>query len=89
MLFNLGFTDKTVYMSTEQYFNMTDDDISQMIAFDHGSTFVHPFTDTALITICEEEPDEEEVWENEDQEDRDLFSKDDIEELLSSDNTFD
>lgn len=87
MIYELGTNGKSLYMSVEYYLNLTDDDITQAIAYNQGSYLSHPMMDTALIDNCRDNPDEpeEEEWINELPEENELFDDEDIAILMDHD----
>jgi hypothetical protein len=84
-------TGRSLYMSVNQYLDMSDNELKDAVAWEQGCFFNHPFIDTALVDNCKDNPDEEEeeVWINEDPEDNELFSIEDISELMQSEGTAD
>lgn len=48
MLYQLP-NGKVVYLSVEQYLDLTDLDIQYMMSIDFGDHIVNPFTDSAII----------------------------------------
>jgi len=41
---------KTIYLSIEEYLDLTDEDIQYLISIDYGDTIVNPFSGSAVDT---------------------------------------
>lgn len=79
MLYELN--GHSIYMSTEEFLGMTDDEIQFHIAYESGYQGISPFSDSCLLDLSGqkiEDPDE-------DDEDNSLFNSEELGEMLSSD----
>jgi hypothetical protein len=45
---------KTIYLTIDQYLDLSDDDIQYMISVDYGDQILNPFTDSAVVENVKE-----------------------------------
>jgi hypothetical protein len=53
MLYQLP-NGKVIYITLEQYLELTDEDIHYMISINHGEHLINPFTDSAVVENTKE-----------------------------------
>ena len=70
MLYQLP-NGKVIYLTVEQYLDLTDLDIQQLMSIDYGDHIVNPFTDSAVVQNTKEKyydfdylPDDESDYNN-------------------------
>jgi hypothetical protein len=45
---------KTIYLTIDQYLDLTDEDIQYMISVDYGDQILNPFVDSAVVENIKE-----------------------------------
>jgi hypothetical protein len=45
---------KTIYLTMDQYLDLTDEDIQYMISVDYGDQILNPFADSAIVENVKE-----------------------------------
>jgi hypothetical protein len=45
---------KTIYLTMDQYLDLTDEDIQYMISVDYGDQILNPFADSAVVENVKE-----------------------------------
>jgi hypothetical protein len=45
---------KTIYLTIDQYLDLTDEDIQYMISVDYGDQILNPFADSAVVENVKE-----------------------------------
>ena len=53
MLYQLP-NGKVIFLTVEQYLELTDEDIQYMMSIDHGEHATNPFTDSAVVQNTKE-----------------------------------
>jgi hypothetical protein len=51
MTVSLGYSNRCIEVSLDEYLRMTDDDFRDLIAGEQGYTLNHPFTNTCLLDL--------------------------------------
>lgn len=85
MLFNIGPTGKTVYLSIDEVLSLSDEDYNLMIAYSVGDEISHPLFGSCLGELSTDDPDSEDIEEIEEEHEEYLFDNAEIIELLEND----
>lgn len=80
MTVSMGITGRSIQIPLDEYLRMSDEDLQDIIAYEQGYVFNHPFTESCLIDLTSEDMEEEE-----EETDDTLFSVNDLSEMLSND----
>lgn len=78
--------DRTIQMDAWEYLNMKDSELQDLVGFESGYVVNNPHMDSCLGDLVKSKRvKEEEIEEEEDEENNELYSGDDISDMLSSD----
>tara|TARA_R110000868_G_scaffold117867_4_gene312927 strand:- start:565 stop:837 length:273 start_codon:yes stop_codon:yes gene_type:complete len=85
MLFNIGPTGRTVYLSIDEVLSLSDEDYNLMIAYSVGDEIAHPLFGSCLGELSSDNPDPEEIEDPEEEHEELLFDDTEIIELMEND----
>jgi hypothetical protein len=81
MLYQLP-NGRTVYLSIEEFLNLTDADIQYLVACNYGDTIVNPFAGSAIKSNSKEKVYDFSDYQNDDEPEEDIkINPDDLEEM--------
>ncbi len=90
-LYQVGCTGRTIWLSIDEILNMSKEDERSYVAGSIGEFINNPMTGSVMNDLLREKTnilneEELELEESEEDEDNELFSNSDLEEMLSNDN---
>ena len=81
MLYQLP-SGKTIYLSVEEFLNLTDADVQYLVASNYGDTIVNPFTGSAVHNNAKERVYDFSDYHNDDDPEKDIeINPNDLDEM--------